>query len=107
MAHLSYPSATEVQLRLGAQEDAILAVVRHWRWWTHAEVEGHVPGDPQVAAVILTAERGADQTIRDILRRSFQMVFPAEGGAGTLVATKQDARPRHRRHQGPRFRDGG
>jgi hypothetical protein len=103
MAHLSYPSATEVQLRLGAQEDAILTVVRHGRWWTHAEVEGHVPGDPQVTAVILTAERGADPTIRDILRRSFQLVFPTEGGDGILVGTTPDARSRRRRHHEPRF----
>ena len=82
MAHLSYPSATEVQLRLGAQEDAILRVVRHWGWWTYADVEGRLPGDPQVAAVILTAHRGADRTIREIMRRSFQIVFPPEGGAG-------------------------
>ena len=107
MAHLSYPSATEVQLRLGAQENAILTVVRHWGWWTHAAVEGQLPGDPQVAAVILTAQRGADQTIREILRRSFQIVFPTEGGDGTLVTTEPDARPRHRRYHGPRFPYGG
>ncbi len=103
MAHLSYPSATEVQLRLGAQENAILTVVRHWGWWTHAAVEGQLPGDPQVSAVILTAARGADQTIREILRRSFQIVFPTEGGAGTLMATEPNARRRYRHQREPRF----
>jgi hypothetical protein len=80
MAHLSYPSATEVQLRLGAQEDAILTVVRHWAWWTRAEVEGRLSGDTQVSAVMLTADRDGDATIRQILHRSFRLVFPAEGG---------------------------
>ncbi len=88
MAQLSYPSSTEVQLRLGSQEDAILTVVRHWGWWTRAEVEGRLPGESQVTAVILTAERGADQTIRKILYRSFQLVFPAEGGEGASAASR-------------------
>ena len=85
MAQLSYPSATEVQLRLGDQEDAILTVLRRWGWWTRADVEGRLPGAAQVSSVILTAARGQDRTIRTILRRSFQLVFPAEGGAGVLT----------------------
>lgn len=95
MAQLSYPSATEVQLRLGSQEDAILTVVRRWGWWTHAEVEGRVPGQAQVTAVILTAARSEDRMIRDILHRSFQLVFPAEGGEG--VSTALEPAPRMRR----------
>ena len=98
MAHLSYPSPTEVQLRLGPQEDAILTVVRHWRWWTHAAVEGRLPDDTQVSAVILTATRGTDPTIREILHRSFQLVFPAEGGDGEPVALEPDVRTR-RKHR--------
>lgn len=82
MAYLSYPSPGEVQLRLGPQENAILTAVRRWGWWTRAEVEGRLPGDALVAAVILTADRGGDATIRRILRLSFQLVFPPEGGAG-------------------------
>jgi hypothetical protein len=95
MAYLSYPSASEVQLRLGAQEQAILTVVRRWGWWTRAEVEGQVPGEAQVTAVILTAQRGSDQTIRRILRLSFQLVFPTEGGAG--IAGAAPPAPPHRR----------
>ena len=94
MAYLSYPSTSEVQLRLGAQEQAIFTVVRRWGWWTRAEVEGQVPGEGQVTAVILTAGRGSDQTIRRILRRSFQLVFPAEGGAGIVGAAPPAAPPR-------------
>lgn len=83
MAHLSYPSPAEVQLRLGPREDAILTVVRHLAWWTRAEFEGRLPGAAQVSAVILTAERSTDTMIREILHRSFQLVFPTGGGEGT------------------------
>ncbi len=92
MAHLSYPSPTEVQLRLGPQEDAILTVVRHWAWWTRAEVEGQLPGELEVAAVILTAERTTEATIREILHRSFQIVFPSAGGEGVCAASGVGAR---------------
>ena len=96
MAHISYPSPAEVQLRLGPQEDAILTVVRGWAWWQRAEVEGRLPGDTQVSTVILTAERSADTTIREILHRSFQMVFPTDGGEGVLSVRGPGTRPEHR-----------
>lgn len=98
MAHLSYPSSTEVQLRLDSQEDAILTVVRGWAWWKRAEVEGQLPGDIGVSAVILTAERTADATIREILHRSFQLVFPVEGGEGTRVVSGPAARMQRSLH---------
>ena len=82
MAHLSYPSTTEVQLRLGAQEDGILAVVRGCPWWTKAEVEGRLPGSAAVSGVILTTTRGVESTLRRILQMSFGLVFPDEGGVG-------------------------
>lgn len=82
MASLNFPSADEVQLRLGPHDDAILTVVRRWGWWTRAEVEGQLPGEQQVTAVVLTAERGVERTIREILHLSFQLIFPNEGGEG-------------------------
>jgi hypothetical protein len=82
MAYLSYPSPTEVQLRLDAQEGAILAVVRGWAWWTKAEVEGRVPGSPLVTGVTLTTTRGMDATLRQILQLSFGLEFPQAGGVG-------------------------
>jgi hypothetical protein len=97
MAHLTYSSTTEVQLRLGPQEDAILTLVRRWGWWKRAEVEGRVPGETQVTGVVLVAERAMDQTIRKILHRSFHIVFPPDGGEGTpMVLPMPDARS-HRR----------
>ena len=85
MARLTYPVEGELELRLGPKEDAILTVVRKWAWWTRAEVEGRVPGQSEVSAVVLTADRGTDPMIREILRRSFQLVFPVDGGEGTQV----------------------
>ncbi len=84
MAHLSYPSVTEVQLRLEAQEDAILAVVRGCPWWTKAEVEGRLPGSTTVSGVILTTTRATESTLRRILQMSFGLVFPPEGGGCQL-----------------------
>lgn len=93
MANLSYPSATEVQLRLEAQENAILAVVRGCPWWTKAEIEGHVPGHAIVSAVTLTTGRGLDSTLRRILQMSFGLVFPQEGGDGLQPPQKAQGQP--------------
>ena len=98
MANLSYPSPEEVQLRLGAQEDAILTVVRHWAWWKRADVEGRLPGDGQVSAVILTAERSTDTLIREILHRSFQLVFPVDGGDGVASVLGPSVRNKRGHH---------
>ena len=92
MAHLEYPSPEEVQLRLDAAEDKVLTVVRHCTWWRRAEVRGRLPGSSLVAEVLLIAEREQDETIRDILLRSFQMVFPPEGGEGIQAEPKVAAR---------------
>ncbi len=92
MAHLSYPSPLEVQLRLGPREDEILTVVGRWAWWTSAEVEGRMPGSTEVSAVILTAERATETTIREILHRSFRIVFPVTGGDGALVESGSASR---------------
>jgi hypothetical protein len=82
MASLSYPSVAEVQLRLDAKEDAILAVVRGCPWWTRADVEGRLPGSAVVSGVSLTTTRALESTLRRILQMSFGIVFPAEGGVG-------------------------
>jgi hypothetical protein len=82
MARLSYPSLTDVQLRLDAQEDAILAVVRGCPWWTKADVEGQFPGSTTVSSVTLTTTRNVESTLRRILQMSFGLVFPQEGGVG-------------------------
>lgn len=82
MATLSYPSLEELQLRLEAQDGAILDVVRGCPWWTKAELEGRVPGSNTVSSVTLTAMRAMDSTLRRILHLSFGLMFPADGGVG-------------------------
>lgn len=86
MARLSYPSLTEVQLHLDAQEGEILAVLRGCPWWTRVEVEGQLPGSTTVSSVTLTATRGMDTTLRRIVRMSSGIVFPQEGGVGQRQA---------------------
>ncbi len=92
MAYLGYPVPEEVQLRLDAAEDNILTVARRCTWWTRAEVRGRLPESSLVDEVVLTADRSQDETIRDILLRSFQLVFPPDGGLGTRAEPKVVAR---------------
>ncbi len=82
MATLSYPSAEELQLRLEAEEGAILNVVRGCSWWTRADIEGRTPGSSTVTGVTLTATRSMDSTLRRILNLSFGLIFPQDGGVG-------------------------
>lgn len=96
MAHLDYPSVMEVQLRLGAHEDAILSVVRHCSWWTKADVEGQVPDSSVVTGITLTTNRSMDSTIRRILQLSFGLVFPADGGVGVQPVREPASTPRKR-----------
>jgi len=81
MAYLNYPSTTEVQLQLDAKEGAILAVVRGCPWWTKADIERAL-GSTLVTSVTLTTTQAMDSTLRRILRMSFGLVFPKEGGVG-------------------------
>ena len=96
MTQLSYPSPTEIQLRLGPHENEILTVVRRCAWWTRAEVEGRVPGSSEVSAGILTAGRTMEPRLREILHPSFQLVFPAGGGEGEKEVRRQQAGSRRR-----------
>lgn len=99
MATLSYPSLEELQLRLEAQEGAILEVVRGCPWWTRADVEGRIPGNSTVTSVTLTALRANDSTLRRILTLSFGLNFPADGGVGETRA-ESSARTAQAKHAG-------
>lgn len=98
MATLSYPSLEELQLRLEAQDGAILDVVRGCPWWTSADLAGRVPGTRTVTRVTLTAPRGNDRTLRRILQLSFGLVFPEDGGVG--APRHSGARARLQREDG-------
>ncbi|MBX0329048.1 hypothetical protein K2Z83_15320 [Oscillochloris sp. ZM17-4] len=76
---LSVPDELRLVLR-GADEDAILTTLRRWPHWLRAEV-GHDPDNAaQVLTVTLITDRDQEATLREILRRSFGMTFPPEGG---------------------------
>ncbi|WP_026371040.1 hypothetical protein [Kallotenue papyrolyticum] len=99
MAYLSYPSATDLHLRLEGHEQAILTVVRKCPWWHSAEVEGRRPGSTTVSAVTLIARRDMDPTLRQILATCAGLVFPADGGAGRPRARPRRAGPASKRKQ--------
>lgn len=97
MAFLMYPSSTEVQLQLDAQDNAILAVVRGCPWWIKADVEGCLPGSPTASRVTLTTTLAAESTLRRILDMSFGIVFPDTGGVGQHRENGPDRLPAKRR----------
>jgi len=81
---LSIPGELRLVLR-GAAEQAILTTLRRWPHWLRAEVERNPAETSECVSVTLITERGQEATIREILRRSFGLTFPAEGGSRTLV----------------------
>lgn len=76
---LSIPGELRLTLR-GANEDTILNTVRRWPHWLRAEVEHDPANAEQCLAVTLITDREQESTVREILRRSFGMIFPPEGG---------------------------
>lgn len=81
---LSSPGELRLVLR-GAGENAILATLRRWPHWLRAEVERDPADTAQCVSVTLVASRGQEATLREILRRSFGLTFPVEGGSLTPV----------------------
>jgi hypothetical protein len=85
MTTLDLSSPDELRLVLsGAAENAILKTLRRWPNWLRAEVERD-PADTDICvSVTLVASRTQEATIREILRRSFGLIFPPEGGTRAL-----------------------
>lgn len=96
MATLDVSGPDELRLTLrGAAENAILATLRRWPPWLRSEVE-YDPADPtQCLAVTLITVRSQESTLREILRRSFGITFPPDGG--DIVFTPPPAPKPHRR----------
>lgn len=95
---MSTPGELRLVLR-GAAENVILNTLRHWPHWLRVEVE-HDPADrAEYRSVTLITGRNQEATIREVLRRSFRMTFPPEGGDRPLVvdAPAEPARSRQRR----------
>jgi hypothetical protein len=81
---LSVPGELRLTLR-GANENAILNTLRHWPHWLRVEIERDPTDRSQISSVMLVADRTQEATIREVLRRSFGMKFPVEGGDQILV----------------------
>lgn len=76
---LSTPDELRLILR-GAAENVVLDTLRHWPYWLRVEVERDPLDATQYVSLTLIAGRSQEMTIREVLRRSFGMTFPPEGG---------------------------
>jgi len=92
MASLDMSAPGELRLVLrGAAENTILNTLRRWPHWLGAEVEPDPADRTKYLSVTLIAGLNQEATIRDILRRSFRMTFPPEGGTCALPVTATPA----------------
>lgn len=84
----TFDTSSPGELRLilrGAAENVILNTLRHWPYWQSVEVE-HDPLDhARHLSVTLITGKNHEVVLREILRRSFGMIFPPEGGDRALV----------------------
>lgn len=97
MATLSFNETGDLSVTLrGAVEDAVLTTLRRWPHWRHAAVERDPQNASRCIAVTLIADRQHEPTIREILKRGFGMIFPAEGGSQEMVVTPPTVRSRQR-----------
>jgi hypothetical protein len=82
MTMLSIAETGEFSLTLrGAAENRILATVRRWPYWQRVDIERDPANTECCLSVTLIADRIYEATIREILKRSFGMTFPAMGGS--------------------------
>lgn len=96
---MSNPGELRLVLR-GAAENAILNTLRRWPHWSGVEFERDPADHGKYLSVTLITGCNQEATIREILRRSFRMTFPPEGGDTPFLAeAPQDASRR-----GPRMR---
>lgn len=102
MTTLDLSREGEVLITLrGAPENRILITLRHCPYWLGATFD-YDPLDPRrYRAVTLRADRNHEATIREILKRSFGLDFPVEGGDCELPPDPPKAvshRNRYSRH---------
>lgn len=85
MTTLAISEAGEVCLTLrGAEENRILATLRRWPHWQRVALERDPADTERCLAVTLIADQAYESTVRDILKRSFGLTFPASGGSCEL-----------------------
>ncbi|MBC8163322.1 MAG: hypothetical protein H7Z42_19095 [Roseiflexaceae bacterium] len=87
MTTLSTSEAGELCLTLrGEAENRILATLRRWPHWQRVVIERHPDDAGRCVAVTLIADSSFESTMREILKRSFNLTFPVAGGSSELAA---------------------
>jgi hypothetical protein len=85
MTTLSISESGEICLTLrGAAENRILVTMRRWPHWRRVALERDPVNTQQYLAVTLIADQAHESTMREILKRSFGLTFPASGGSCEL-----------------------
>jgi hypothetical protein len=86
MTTLDTSVAGELRLTLrGSAENRILATVRRWPYWRLGPVERDPQNSHRYQSITLIADREHEATVREILKRSFGLTFPPEGGSSELA----------------------
>ena len=86
MTTLDTSVAGELRLTLrGAAENRILDTVRHWPHWRLGNIEHDPANEQQYQSVTLITDRVHEATVREILKLSFGLIFPPEGGNRELA----------------------
>ncbi len=86
MAILDKSAPGELRLILsGVAENAILTTLRRWPHWRHAELERDPTDANQCLSITLVTGHEQEATLREILRRGFGLIFPAEGGSRVMA----------------------
>lgn len=97
MTTLSISESGELHLTLqGAEENRILTTVRRWPHWRRVDIERDPANAEYCLSVTLVTEQAYESTVRDILKRSFDLTFPPTGGSRDL-APEILAPPKRRR----------
>jgi hypothetical protein len=87
MTTLSTNAAGELSLTLrGEAENRILMTLRRWPHWQRVALDPDPTDSKRYIAVTLVADAMHEATIREILKRSFNLTFPAVGGTSELIA---------------------
>ncbi|NJO83929.1 MAG: hypothetical protein HC828_14835 [Blastochloris sp.] len=80
-------SATgEVSLTLrGSTENRVLTTLRRWPHWNRHEIEIDPTNAERYLSITLITDQAHESTLREILQRSFGMIFPVGGGSSDLA----------------------
>lgn len=90
MTTLSVTDAGELYLTLrGEEENRILTTMRRWPHWQRVVIERDPANAQRYLAITLMADAIHEPIVREILRRSFSMTFPINGGSCELALQEQ------------------